>query len=83
MLALKMVLGRTWGLISSELHICCLALQIKLILAVFLNLNKGYVHLTVYLSFIIPEDVLTIGVLIKQSKNVLLINSSRVSQEPK
>jgi hypothetical protein len=41
------------------------------ILAVFLNLSKGYVYLTAYLDFFNHDDILTTGVLTKQSKNVL------------
>lgn len=71
-----MVVGRIWSFnLFLKLHISYLVLTPKSntscgIIALF-YLSKHYVHLTAYLAFFTHDDILTTGVLTKQSKNVL------------
>lgn len=73
MFALKMVVGRIWSFhLFSKLdisYIWCwplsLILQLEFLLYYFLS--KCYVHLT---AFFIHDDIPTMGVLTKQSKNM-------------
>lgn len=57
-------------------HISSLVLASKpniacVIRAMLFDLSKPFVHLTGYLAFFTRDDVLTTGVLTKQSENVL------------
>lgn len=72
MLTLKMVVGKIWSFnLFLKLHII-FGVGLKYFMWNSYCMLR-YVHLTAYLAFFICDDILTTGVLTKQSKNVLFI----------